>query len=246
MAMGMVAVVAPLQLVAGHEHGINTLQHQPVKVYAMEGHFEPSPNGAPLILFGMPSREAAETKHAIAIPGLGSLVLAGSTDAPLQGLKSFPREDWPPVAIVFWAFRIMVGLGLLMIALGAVAVLAWATGRLFESRPLHRFALAMGPAGFVAVLAGWTVTEVGRQPYTIYGLLRTVDSASPLSAAAVGASLMAFVVVYFIVFGAGFLYLLRLMRRTPGAPPAETPEPMEGPIRTAAGGLGSPIAVQGA
>jgi cytochrome d ubiquinol oxidase subunit I len=246
MAMGMVAVVAPLQLLAGHEHGENTLKHQPVKVYAMEGHFEPSPNGAPLILFGMPSREAAETKHAIAIPGLGSLVLAGSMDAPLQGLKDFPREDWPPVAIVFWAFRLMVGLGMLMIALGAVATLAWVTGRLWESRLLHRFALAMGPAGFVAVLAGWTVTEVGRQPYTVYGLLRTVDSASPLSAPAVGASLMAFVIVYFIVFGAGLLYLLRLMRRTPGTPPAETPEPMEGPIRTAAGGLGSPIAVQGA
>jgi len=215
MAMGMVIVVAPIQAFVGDAHGLNTLEHQPTKIMAVEAHFDSYPDGAPLFLFGLPDQETATVKYSLAIPKLGSLILHHSFSAPTKGLKTVPRKEWPPVAIVFWSFRIMVGLGLLMIALGAFALYARIRQRLYEWRPLHRFALAMGPAGFVAVIAGWVTTEVGRQPYTVYGLLRTADSASPLDAPAVATSLIAFIVVYFTVFSVGTWYILRLMSHAP-------------------------------
>lgn len=231
MAMWMAAIVAPVQIVAGDFHGLNTLQHQPAKVAAMEGHYE-THQGAPLILFGWPDNAAAETKYAIAIPKLGSLILTHDWDGEVKGLKAFPREDWPPAHVVFWSFRIMVGIGLLMALLGAVTLLWRWRGKLYDAGWLHRCALLMGPSGFVAVLAGWVTTEVGRQPYTIYGLLRTADSASPIALPGVAASLVAFVVVYFIVFGAGIFYLLRLMAKRPG--PESLHEPaVEAPLRSA-------------
>jgi cytochrome d ubiquinol oxidase subunit I len=119
------------------------------------------------------------------------------------------------VPIVFWSFRVMVGLGMAMLLLAAWSLLARVRRRLYDWTWLHRLALTLGPAGFVAVIAGWVTTEVGRQPYTVYGLLRTVDSVSPLQAPAVGSSLLAFVVVYFVVFGAGIFYILRLMAHPP-------------------------------
>jgi cytochrome d ubiquinol oxidase subunit I len=215
MAMWMLAIVAPIQIFVGDAHGLNTLEHQPTKVMAMEGHFESHAHGAPLILFGMPDEETRTVKGAIEIPKLSSLILKHDLNAPLAGLNSVPPENWPPVAVVFWSFRIMVGLGFLMLGLGALSLLARYRGTLYEWRPLHRIAVAMGPAGFVAVLAGWVTTEVGRQPFTVYGLLRTVDSVSPLSAPAVASSLLAFVIVYFFVFGIGVLYILRLMAHAP-------------------------------
>ena len=215
MAMGMITVVAPLQIFAGDQHGLNTLEHQPVKVMAMEGHFQSYPDGAPLILFGWPDRAQAKTLYAVEIPKASSLILKHSWDAPLKGLDSVDRKEWPPVAIVFWAFRIMVGMGMLMLALAALSLLARVRRRLYDWPLLHRFALVMGPAGFVAVIAGWVTTEVGRQPYTVHGLLRTADSASRLDAPAVAASLLAFIVVYFIVFGAGVFYILKLMSYPP-------------------------------
>ncbi len=230
MAMWMAAIVAPIQIFAGDLHGLNTLQHQPAKIAAMEGHYEESLKGAPLYLFGLPDNEAGETKYAIAIPKLGSLILTHDREGELKGLKAFPREDWPPAHVVFWSFRIMVGLGMLMALLGLVSLAMRLGGRIYSSGLLHRAALLMGPSGFVAVLAGWVTTEVGRQPYTIYGLLRTADSVSPIGLPGVATSLIAFIVVYFIVFGAGVFYLLRLMGKTPGA--TEQPEP-ETPIRTA-------------
>jgi len=232
MAMGMIVLVAPVQAVVGDFHGLNTLEHQPTKILALEGHFESHPDGAPLYLFGLPDQESATVRYPIAIPKLGSLILHHSLDAPVEGLITVPREEWPPVAIVFWSFRIMVGLGLLMITLGAVALVARLRGRLYDWRNLHRFALLMGPAGFVAVIAGWVTTEVGRQPYTVYGLLRTAESVSPLDAPAVAASLIAFIVVYFTVFSIGAWYMLRLMAHPPV--PAE-PGLEEGaaPIRSA-------------
>ena len=215
MAMGMIAVVAPLQIFAGDQHGLNTLEHQPVKVMAMEGHFKSYPDGAPLVLFGWPDEAAGRNLFAVEIPKASSLILKHSWDAPLMGLDTVDRKDWPPVAIVFWAFRIMVGMGMLMLTLGLFSLLARARKQLYDWPLLHRFALAMGPAGFVAVIAGWVTTEVGRQPYTVHGLLRTVDSASALDAPAVGASLLAFVVVYFFAFGAGTYYILKLMSHPP-------------------------------
>jgi cytochrome d ubiquinol oxidase subunit I len=151
-------------------------------------------------------------------------------DAPLPGLTDYPRDKWPPVKIVFWSFRVMVGLGFMMLALGLVSLLARWRGRLYEWPLLHRAAVAMGPMGFVAVIAGWITTEVGRQPYTVYGYLLTADSNSPIGAPAVAASLVAFALVYFSAFGAGTYYLLRLMAKPPEQ---HEPEPPRVPHRAA-------------
>ena len=215
MAMGMITVVAPLQILAGDQHGLNTLKHQPVKVMAMEGHFKSYDNGAPLVLFAWPDQAEGKNLYAVEIPKGSSLILKHSLDAPLKGLDTVDRKDWPPVAIVFWAFRIMVGLGTLMLLLALVSLWARVRHRLYDWPLLHRFAIVMGPAGFVAVIAGWVTTEVGRQPFTVHGLLRTADSVSPLQAPAVAISLLAFIIVYFIVFGAGVYYILRLMSHSP-------------------------------
>jgi cytochrome d ubiquinol oxidase subunit I len=229
MAMWMAVLVTPLQIFAGDLHGINTLEHQPAKVMAMEGHFDSHPEGAPLYLFGIPDQENQTLDYAVGIPKLSSLILKHDLDAALDGLDTVAREDQPPVGIVFWSFRIMVAVGFAMLGVGLWALVRRLQGRLFTSRWLHRAALAMGPSGFVAVLAGWVTTEVGRQPFTVYGLLRTGDSLAPVAAPAVGASLMAFIVVYFFVFGAGTFYILRLM----GQRPDKGPGTVEGPTRTA-------------
>jgi cytochrome d ubiquinol oxidase subunit I len=230
MAMWMAAIVAPLQIFLGDLHGLNTLEHQPAKVMAMEGHFESHPDGAPLILFGIPNSAEERVDYAVQIPKLSSLILKHDLNAPLDGLDTVPVEDRPPVGIVFWSFRIMVGLGLLMTLLGMLSLYARWRRTLYEWKPLHRFALLMGPSGLVAVIAGWITTEVGRQPWTVYGLMRTADSASPLAAPAVAASLAAFVVIYFAVFGAGVWYILKLMSK---APHAHETDPAHVPMRTA-------------
>lgn len=230
MAALMAMTVAPLQLVAGDLHGLNTQEHQPAKVAAMEGHFE-TRTGAPLILFGMPDREAAEVKAEIGIPRLGSLILKHDLNAEVTGLDAFPREDWPHVATVFWSFRIMVGLGLLMILYGIAAGVMLIRRRLYEAPWLHRWALLMSPLGFVALIAGWFVTETGRQPWVVYGLMRTADAASPIGAPGVAGSLIAFVTIYMMVFVAGIFYILRLMNRAPGMTGERALE--SGPIRTA-------------
>lgn len=215
-AMWMAVLVTPLQILAGDMHGINTLQYQPAKVAAMEGHYESYPNGrAPLILFGIPDDKTQEIRNKIEVPLLGSLILTRSLDKPIAGLDAFPAEDRPPVQVIFWTFRIMVAIGFAMLGVGLWALLARWRGRLYTDRWLHRAALAMGPAGFLAVLCGWVTTEVGRQPWTIWQQLRTADSHAPLSAEMVGTSLVAFVIVYFLVFGSGTFYILRLIARLP-------------------------------
>ncbi|KRD96318.1 cytochrome D ubiquinol oxidase subunit I [Bosea sp. Root381] len=231
MAMWMAALVTPLQVVAGDLHGLNTLQHQPAKIAAMEGHYE-TQRGAPLILFGIPDDEAEKTRYALEIPKLGSLILKHELDGEILGLKAFPKDRRPPAMIPFVGFRIMVGLGMLMLAVGLWSLWARYRGTLFSSRALHRAAVAMGPSGFVAVLAGWFVTEVGRQPFTVYGVLRTSDSLSNIDAAAVGTSLVAFIIVYFLVFGAGTFYILRLMWMSPGGD-GDRGGLDEGPVRAA-------------
>jgi len=233
MAMGMVAVTAPLQILAGDAHGLNTLEHQPAKVMAMEGHFQSHPDGAPLILFGLPDQTAATVRAEISVPKASSLILKHDPNAPLAGLDTIPRADWPAVPVVFWSFRVMVGLGMLMLALGAFSLIARVRRKLYDWSLLHRFALVMAPAGFVAVIAGWITTEVGRQPFTVYRLLRTVHSASPLDAPAVGASLIAFICVYFVVFGAGATYILRLMGHAPHADEPGLQNAPGAPVRAA-------------
>ena len=214
MAMWMAALVAPLQIVAGDVHGLNTLEHQPAKVAAMEGHFE-TQKGAPLILFGLPDMEAEETKYAVEIPKLGSMILTHDWDGEVKGLKAWPPEERPNATIVFWSFRVMVGIGLAMALVGAWSLWLRFRSRLYDVPALLWAAMLMGPSGFVAVLAGWVTTEVGRQPYTVYGLLTTAESVSPLDAPAVASSLVVFAVVYFLVFGAGLFYILRLMGKRP-------------------------------
>jgi cytochrome d ubiquinol oxidase subunit I len=242
MAMWMAALVAPIQILAGDTQGLNTLEHQPMKVLAMEGDYDPSPHGAPLVLFGLPSNPEGRVRFKLEVPRLGSLILKHDPDAPLPGLKDFPREGWPPVPIVFWSFRVMVGLGLAILGLGLWSLLARVRRRLYEWRVLHRAAIAMGPAGFIAVIAGWVTTEVGRQPYTVYGLLLTDHSHSPLAAPAVAASLLTFVLVYFGAFGAGTYYLLQMMAIPPQPGENEPPSvPQRAAGITPAQAVGAPI-----
>ncbi|MBL8589390.1 MAG: cytochrome ubiquinol oxidase subunit I [Methylobacteriaceae bacterium] len=229
MAMWMAAIVAPAQLVVGDLHGLNTLQHQPAKIAAMEGHFE-TQRRAPFIIFGLPDPDAETTRYALQIPGAGSLVLGHSLDAEILGLKHWPKDERPDPRIPFFAFRIMLAIGMLMIAVGLWSLLARWRGRLHEARWLHRATLAMGPSGFAALLAGWFVTETGRQPWIVYGLMRTAEAASPIGAGPLSASLTAFVLVYLLVFGAGTLYALALMA-TP--PEGGLPEPREATRRAA-------------
>ncbi|MDX1706557.1 cytochrome ubiquinol oxidase subunit I [Pseudidiomarina sp.] len=214
MAMWMALLVAPLQVLVGDLHGLNTQEHQPAKVAAMEGHFE-TQTQAPLYLFGLPQQDTAEVKYGLAIPGLGSLILKHDINAEVTGLDAFPRDEWPPVAIVFWAFRIMVGIGVLMLVIGIWSGVQRWRGKLYDSPLLHRVAVLGAPMGFVAVIAGWVVTEVGRQPWVVYGLMRTADAASPIAREGVAGSLLAFIVVYFLVFGAGTFYILRKMAGNP-------------------------------
>jgi cytochrome d ubiquinol oxidase subunit I len=225
MAMWMAAIVAPLQIVVGDLHGLNTFEHQPAKIAAIEGHFETNA-GAPFYLIGLPDMAAEQTRYAIEIPKLGSLLLTHDLNGTVQGLKAWAPADRPNAAIVFWSFRIMVGLAFLMAAVGLYSLWQRYRGRLYASRGLQIMSIVMAPAGFIAVLAGWVTTESGRQPYTVYGLLRTSDSLSPIDAPAVGSSLFAFILVYFAVFGAGIFYMLRLMLKRPelsepGLPPNE-------------------------
>ena len=230
LAMAMIIIVAPLQVVVGDFHGLNTLAHQPAKIAAMEGHFE-TRAGAPLILFGLPDMEAETTRYAVEIPKLSSLILTHDWNGVIKGLKEWPRADRPNATLIFWTFRIMVGLGFLMMALAIWALVLRARRRLFESRALLTAAYFMGPMGFVALISGWITTEVGRQPYTIYGHLRTVDSVSPVPAAAVGGSLLAYIIVYLVIFAAGTYFILRLMGKAPA--PHEAEPPPDIPIRAA-------------
>ena len=229
MAMWMLALVTPLQILAGDAHGLNTLAHQPAKVMAMEGHYDSHPDGAPLILFGIVDAQNKKIDYAIQIPYASSLILKHQWNAPLDGLDTIPDDEEPPVTIVFYSFRVMVGLGFAMLGLGLWSLWARWRGSLFSNEWLHRTTIVMGPSGFIAVLAGWITTEVGRQPYTVYGLLRTSDSLAPVAAPAVATSLIAFIVVYFAVFGAGTFYLLRMMNKKPTTAKLGL---RDGPLRT--------------
>jgi len=220
MAILLIAILAPAQVLIGHESGVVAHEHQPAKVAAMEGWWE-TKEGQPTVLFAIPDQAGGKNHFEIAIPGAGSWVVAGDASAELEGLDAFAPEDRPNVFIVFWAFRIMVGLGVLMIALGWAGALLWRLKKLDASKLFHRACVPMGVSGFVAVLAGWVSAEVGRQPYVVYGLMRTADAISPVGAGEVGASLLVYMIVYAIVFSAGAVYILRVVAHGPereGAP----------------------------
>lgn len=235
MAVLMLAFVAPLQVLMGHESGVIAHEHQPAKVAALEGWWTTGPQ--PTVLIGWPDEEAQRNHFEIAIPGAGSWVNVGDANASLQGLDAFAAADRPPVFITFWAFRIMVAMGLAMLTLGAWGALVWLLGRLDGATLYHRAMVLAAPCGFIAVLAGWVTAEVGRQPFVVYGVLRTADAVSPVAASSVAASLLFFVVAYAIVFAAGALYILRLIAHGPDS--GETPPRSDEPPGTPLGaGLG--------
>jgi len=215
MTVVMLAIATPLQLFVGDLHGLNTFEHQPIKVAAMEGHWE-TKRGAPIVLFGLPDGEAEKNHFELAIPYLGSLILTHSLDGEVQGLKSVPAEDRPPVAVVFWSFRIMVALGLLFIALSWAGLIQQLRGKLFDSPRLLRAMVWAAPLPFVAVLAGWFVTEIGRQPWIVYGMMRLSEAVTPsLTGWMTLATLIGYVSVYAVVFGAGVFYLRRVIMHGP-------------------------------
>ncbi|MDB5796356.1 MAG: cytochrome ubiquinol oxidase subunit [Paucimonas sp.] len=225
MGLGMVMLLAPLQIMIGDLHGLNTLKHQPVKIAAIEAHWDGS-HPAALVLFALPDPVAERNRAEVAIPGLGSLVLTHEFGGRFKGLKDFPPADRPPVLPVFVMFRVMVGIGMLMLLIGACGALLWRRGRLFDTSWFLKPVAHCWPLGFIAILSGWIVTEVGRQPWLAYGLLRTADAASPVPAATVAFSLALFVVVYSVVFSIGILYISRMIGRGPQPahdPPAAVP-----------------------
>lgn len=232
MGLGMLAVFAPIQALVGDQHGLDTLRHQPVKIAAIEAHWEDT-GPADLVLFAWPDRATERNLAALSIPHLGSLILTHSWDGRFRGLRDFPRDERPPVLPVFFAFRAMVGLGLAMIALGWWGVWLLWRRRIATATLYLRILRACWPLGFVALLSGWVVTEVGRQPWIAYGVLRTADAMSPLQPAQVAVSLALFVLVYGVVFSIGIWYMRRMIRRGP-AP--ERPGPGTLPNRPLAGG----------
>lgn len=215
MALWMAAVVGPIQLVAGDLHGENTRDHQPQKLAAMEGSWRrpEAGQGEPLRLFAIPDQANRRNDFELAIPHLGSLYLRHDWTGTIQSLDEFAPEDIPPVAVVFFAFRIMVGIGLLIVALGVASLFLRWRGGLFECRWLMRCAVLMAPAGFIAMVCGWVVTEVGRQPFTVYGLMRTVHSSSQQPLSFVAGSTLAIMIIYLLVFGLGLFYLMRAISR---------------------------------
>ncbi|HET8745549.1 MAG TPA: cytochrome ubiquinol oxidase subunit I [Ramlibacter sp.] len=232
MGLGMLALLAPLQAAVGDLHGLNTLEHQPAKVAAIEAHWEDTGPVA-LVLFAWPDMQQERNRFELAVPHLGSLILTHEWNGRFRGLREFPREERPPVAPVFFAFRLMVGLGVAMIALGWWGVWLLWRGRIAQRRGFLRLLRVCWPVGFVALIAGWIVTEVGRQPWIAWGILRTADATSPVTAVQVAISLTLFVLVYFVVFSIGIRYIHRMIGK---GPEAQMPGPDTLPNRPLAGG----------
>jgi cytochrome d ubiquinol oxidase subunit I len=235
MAMWMALIVAPIQAFVGDAHGLNTLEHQPAKIAAIEGHWENVGNEpTPLVLFGWPDMKAETTRFKVEVPYLGSLILTHSLDKQIPALKSFPPEDRPNATIIFWSFRVMAGLGMLMIFVGLWSLWLRKRDALYTCRPFLYLTLWMGPSGLIALLAGWFTTEVGRQPWVVYGLLRTVNAVSNHSVTQMTITLVTFVVVYFSLFGVGLGYMMRLVRKGPKAHHDDQPHGGPGQQRTPA------------
>jgi cytochrome d ubiquinol oxidase subunit I len=223
MAIGMIAVLAPLQLFIGDQHGLNTLKHQPMKIAAIEAHWDGSKPGD-FHIIAWPDEKNETNRFAISIPRGSSLILTHDPNGLFPGLKSVPPQDRPPVLVPFYAFRVMVGIGTLMILTGLFGAFIWWRGTLFETRWYLRLVQHGWPLGFIAVLCGWLTTEVGRQPWIAYGILRTADATSPVAAGSVLATLVLFVLVYGVVFTMGLYYINRLIVRGPQGRAIEAPE----------------------
>jgi cytochrome bd ubiquinol oxidase subunit I len=213
MALNLLIILVPLQMFLGDQHGLNTREYQPAKLAAIEGRYDTA-QPTPLTLFGIPDDAAATMRYAIEVPYLGSLILTHSWDGVIKGLKEWPVDQRPPVGPPFFAFRVMVGIAFIMLFMVALGWILRLRGQLWDSDWYLRLCQWVAPLGFVAVIAGWTTTEVGRQPWTVYGLLRTADSVSPsLTGADVVLSLACYVVVYLIMFPTGIAFMVGLVRR---------------------------------
>ena len=234
-AVAFAAIAVPLQVVVGDLHGLNVAEHQPVKLAAIEAHWHETEPGAgtPLVLFALPQALVERNDYEVSIPRLGGLILKHEWDGSFPPLTSVPPDERPPVAPVFFAFRIMVGIGVAMLLLAVASLWAWRRGTLFESRWLLDGWRLLSPAGFVAILAGWYVVEIGRQPYVVYGLLRTSEAVSPnIAAAAVLTSLIVYALAYAVIFGAGIWYVRKLMLVGPvRQPPKDTRHGEKTPAR---------------
>jgi cytochrome bd ubiquinol oxidase subunit I len=243
MALDLLIIIVPLQMFLGDQHGLNTLEYQPAKLAAIEGHWETG-SRVPLILFGWPDDAAETTRYALEVPYLGSLILTHSLDGTIRGLKEWKPEDRPPSVIVFWSFRIMVGIGFLMLLVVVLGNwLRW-RGRLFETRWFLLLCQLCLPVGFIAVITGWVTTEVGRQPWLVYGLVRTAEGMTPsLTGHQVLVSLLLYIAVYLVVYPLSLYYAVTIVHAGPGA--AEEARPIEGlqrplPAQAAAGVTLSP------
>jgi cytochrome d ubiquinol oxidase subunit I len=224
MALNLLIVLVPLQMVIGDLHGANTLQHQPAKFAAIEGRYD-DVKPLPLTLFGIPDDKTGAMRYAVEIPVLGSLLLTHSWDGTIRGLDSFPPDQRPPVGPTFYAFRVMVGIALVMLAMAVAGQILRARGRLYESVWFLRLCQWTAPLGFVAVIAGWTTTEVGRQPWTVYGLMRTAQSVTPsLTGRDVAISFGLYILVYLIMYPTGFAFMAGIVRR--GVAPADLETPV--------------------
>jgi cytochrome bd ubiquinol oxidase subunit I len=237
MAIGLATVLVPLQIVAGDMSGLAVGRQQPLKLAAIEARWETA-RRVPLTLFGWPNAAEERNDYALEVPVLGSIILTHDPDGEVKGLKDFPRGDRPPVWIVFWAFRIMVAMGVLMLVVGIIGGVLALRRRLDSTRWFHRLCIVATPTGFIAVVMGWITAEVGRQPYVVYGHLRTADAVTPvLPASSVATTLVLFVIAYAIVFTAGVYYMLRIVQRGPEAPP---PRGEDDPAKTARRPLSMP------
>jgi cytochrome bd ubiquinol oxidase subunit I len=223
MGLGLALILAPLQAVIGDMHGLNTLKHQPAKIAGMEAHWA-NDGPVPLVLFALPNEKAERNDYEVAIPYLGSLILTHSFAGPIPGLKDFAPRDRPPVLPIFLSFRIMVGIGFIFIFMAGAGGILWLLRRLDQTR-IYLLALRWcWPLGFVAVVAGWTTTEVGRQPWVAHGILRTAAASSPIPAMDIEIFIVVFVLVYCAVFGAGISYIRRLIKNGPETKATEAPD----------------------
>jgi cytochrome d ubiquinol oxidase subunit I len=233
MCLWLLLFLAPTQAVIGDFHGLNTLEHQPTKVAAMEGHWETSTN-VPLLLFAIPDQEAQTNRFALGVPNLASLILTHSIDGEIPGISEAPPEEQPPVIIVFWAFRVMVGIGLLMIAVAFTGLILRRKGRVYEQRLFLKTLTGMIAMPFVAVLAGWIVTESGRSPWLVYGMMTHEEGLTPsLTGPMALFTLIGYVLVYGVVFYAGVYYLTRVVRNgmLPEEQDATTDDNFKRPMR---------------
>ncbi|NHF64441.1 cytochrome ubiquinol oxidase subunit I [Xanthomonas hortorum] len=245
LAVAFAAITVPLQIFVGDMHGLNTLKHQPMKIAAIEAHWhdEEQGKGFPLVLFALPNAQAEHNDYEVAIPRLGSVLLTHSLEGSIAPLTSVPAADRPPVTPVFFAFRIMVGIGSLMLLVAWVSAFAWWRGKLLQWRWLLATWRWMLPSGFIALVSGWFVTEMGRQPYVVYGLLRTADAVGPQSTLMTAISLTVYVAGYAFVFGWGIWYLVKIGKigptphdapqldhgeHTPARPLSAADEPIDG------------------